>query len=1251
MNFFRPKLLMSFMLMALIGFAAESVMAQDIGVGAINVRANSQTGNHPILLDTDGNNSIDVLVTNYDLGARGSSTFTVDLEISWPNQVGGPLVLTKNVTPAGPINTGESFVITWTGEELHTNNFDFDRRVIFTLDARVYNIMNSTDANAGNDRLSDWMPARMVAPAFNVPQIKVDADALNNPDFTTFSYLGDYLTASGLVGDLEVVIASGTYATSATMSIEGTNFDTDNDYVITFSGRKNYPSMVEVFAPARTRVAPTFDPWMWNVREFSTKFQYITLSVDHTGGMNQGGQALFLENSSTMTTAYHHEINGCVFNGAMEEATSDFAAVYCDGNYLTSFKFNNNVVNGGYSALVLGNDVDPTPEGIPIEVMNNKFFGFSGNGVYVVRPAVTLPANYEGGMFTGNLFQTTAFEGTALYVMNLSVIRNNTFNMTGQFANAVAIEVTHDPAYETPAIIEDNNITHGPSVTNYGFLITSQNMGGIYVNTTKKARIVNNNILIKSAVDQQGIKINGGGLDLVENYALIDHNTVDITTEGNAIRIENGAFVKAYYNELKAASASSANGRYILSSDASTGIIANNMCSSTYTEGFVSTNDVNMNFYYNTIDIVTGVTNTDVAFQINDGNTTVKRNMLVNHGTNVASYAVQVTGTAILDIDENNYWSAGPNFGDYLGAVSTIAAWRGATGDDANSTNAPVIYDEDGRLIYEFFDDDDDSTTVGVYGGYTAGVYSGIYYADPLFAMDDPLHAEFEMYNFYGEERNGYYAGNINLIPMVDITTEPLDITSCYGEDHMLQVVADVSHNAKPWYQWYKDGEPIEDETNALLNLYNLDWDMAGAYKCLVSGQGGTEPMFSKEVMVITIGKTEVSRQPMNQTGALGKTIMFEVEAHIHGFQDDPDNELNQPLIQWFSWDGSVATALEDSEDHGYNVIAGSKSSILTISNLSEEAWTSGTQYYARLLGFCDYDEDSNPEYVMTEYVSITAPPSIDITQQPQNQDVCVNGAINLEVEYDMSDAVESVEIQWKKDGANIVGATEATLTIDPAQIADAGVYSVDFTVYPGDVMYNSESATITINDVPTILTQPVDVEVNEGDPFDLMVEAEGYGTIEYQWYKDGAELTGETSATFTAGASVEEDAGSYYCMVSNPCGDVQSESATVTVDNGGSPNSVEEAVAGGFTLEANIPNPFSGSTQFTYETAEAARVNIVLTDMYGRVVAVLADKLVEAGPHTVTVDSGALNLTSGVYNYTLTAGSYSITKQMILVK
>jgi hypothetical protein len=85
------------------------------------------------------------------------------------------------------------------------------------------------------------------------------------------------------------------------------------------------------------------------------------------------------------------------------------------------------------------------------------------------------------------------------------------------------------------------------------------------------------------------------------------------------------------------------------------------------------------------------------------------------------------------------------------------------------------------------------------------------------------------------------------------------------------------------------------------------------------------------------------------------------------------------------------------------------------------------------------------------------------------------------------------------------------------------------------------------------------------------------------------------------------------------------------------------------FTLSQNYPNPFNPTTTIVYSLIESGNVKLSVHNILGQEVAQLVNGFRNSGTYEVTFD--AENLPSGLYLYTMEAGSVKITKKMTLLK
>lgn len=85
------------------------------------------------------------------------------------------------------------------------------------------------------------------------------------------------------------------------------------------------------------------------------------------------------------------------------------------------------------------------------------------------------------------------------------------------------------------------------------------------------------------------------------------------------------------------------------------------------------------------------------------------------------------------------------------------------------------------------------------------------------------------------------------------------------------------------------------------------------------------------------------------------------------------------------------------------------------------------------------------------------------------------------------------------------------------------------------------------------------------------------------------------------------------------------------------------------FSLDQNYPNPFNPTTAINYRLSTVGSVSLVVYDVLGRKVKTLVNESQSPGEHTVVFDGSGL--ASGVYFYSLHAGSYFQQRKMMLIK
>ena len=203
---------------------------------------------------------------------------------------------------------------------------------------------------------------------------------------------------------------------------------------------------------------------------------------------------------------------------------------------------------------------------------------------------------------------------------------------------------------------------------------------------------------------------------------------------------------------------------------------------------------------------------------------------------------------------------------------------------------------------------------------------------------------------------------------------------------------------------------------------------------------------------------------------------------------------------------------------------------------------------------------------------ALATPEGLSISSQPADQTVNAGQTATFSV---AATGTGSISYQWRKDGNDIAGATQNSYSFAATSIDNDTVFAVAVSNASGTLLSNN--ASLWVLSAPAIRSQPAARTVTAGQTASFAVAATGTAPLTYQWRKNGSNISGATSSTYTTPGTVSGDNNAVFTVVvTNGRGTATSNSATLTVTN---------AAAGRYSLVANA----SGGT---YALTECVKDN-----------------------------------------------------------
>jgi fibronectin-binding autotransporter adhesin len=296
-------------------------------------------------------------------------------------------------------------------------------------------------------------------------------------------------------------------------------------------------------------------------------------------------------------------------------------------------------------------------------------------------------------------------------------------------------------------------------------------------------------------------------------------------------------------------------------------------------------------------------------------------------------------------------------------------------------------------------------------------------------------------------------------------------------------------------YQWRKAGVPLTGLTEATLTLSGTSLLDPAEYDCVITNAAGQA--ISGRVAV----PVRITTQPRSQLIAAGGSLELSVQTFSAG------SLSFQWLRNGLALPGAITPIYRKvattSEDDGRYV---AQISLGPLQIRSEEA------------------------LVQQVVASVALNPSGGVTVVSGGSSVLSAHVLNSAF---LAEKNIPLTFSWTLNGRPIEGAISPTLALSNVNSSNAGVYEV--TARAGAFGSSSAKTIVQVADL-TIRSQPRSLQIRQGDPVELKVEAAGVAgePLLYQWRKAGVPIPNATQSTLSIANATSSDVAGYDVVITS---------------------------------------------------------------------------------------------------------------------